>query len=699
MRSLLLVVGYFLFPTLCLSQSQFEPIDPNDVTIVRDKWGVPHIYGKTDAQVAYGLAWANAEDDFHTMQELMISAQQKGGRVWGEEGAQRDFLVHGIAVRERAEADFHTISHDHLKYLDGYCQGVNAFAASHKDEVRAKGLFPLKPIDIVTGYMFALSAISYVQGPVSKIVSGKYDGEETPYGSNAFAFNKNKTVDGSTMLCINPHQPVEGPFSWYEAHLCSEEGLNIHGAMFPGGTSIFLGNNEHLGWAHTFNHLDLVDVFKLEMHPKKKHLYRFNGEWKKLEKRPVWLKVKVKKWLPVIPVKKTTYWSEMGATFESKEGEFYAVKFGANERIRVGEQWYRMNKATNFSEFYEAVQIGSVARFNIIYADKNDTLYFINNGLIPKRNPTVDYSDVVGCNSDSTLWTGFHPPEDLVQVTNPDCGWIFNTNNNPSHATSRDEWGTLADYPQYYGWGVDRGENNRAERFLEMMDEQASSQISFDRMKEIKFDYEYPACGSFLNSIENLFHAYFPEHPELDELLHTVNSWDKIASKDSKGAAAYIIAFQKLWDLLGYGDGVFKGEVSIQDTMYLKALLWAKDEIDEHYGGEMPTLGEVQRHVRGDVDLPLAGFPDALAANYNKKHENGRYKPWVADSYVHFAQWPKDGGPVRIETLHPFGSSTRPDSPHYTDQMEMYSNQQTKTMTLEKEVIFKNAERIYHPGE
>ena len=148
--------------------------------------------------------------------------------------------------------------------------------------------------------------------------------------------------------------------------------------------------------------------------------------------------------------------------------------------------------------------------------------------------------------------------------------------------------------------------------------------------------------------------------------------------------------------MLGFNDTSFKKEVNVPDTTYLNALRWVKGQIDTHYGGEIPELGEVQRHVRGDVNLPLSGFPDALAANYNEVWKDGRYKPWVADSYVHFAQW-KDGKLVRMKTLHPFGASTRPDSPHYTDQMQLYTDQQTKPMTLDRKQIMEQAQRIYHP--
>ena len=484
------------------------------------------------------------------------------------------------------------------------------------------------------------------------------------------------------------------------SELCTEPGarpthsISIHGAMFPGSSSVFLGNNENLGWAHTFNHLDLVDVFELEMHPKKKRMYKYNGEWKQLEKRPVWLKVKLAKGI-ILPVKKMTYWSVYGATLKSPNGNYYAVKLPGNERVRVGEQWYRMDKASNYDEFYEALRMESISMFNIIYSDKDDNVLYLNNCVMPKRHEGVDYSRVVKSNSDKTLWSEFHDVEDLVQTYNPDCGWVFNTNNNPAHATVISEWQNLEDWPAYYGWD-DKGENNRAERFLEMMKEPESDKISYERMKEIKFDYEFPACGAYQNSIENLFHVNPNEHPEMSALITAINEWDKRGNKENKGAGAYLITFQKLFSMMGFADGEFKKAVCIPDTSYLTALRWAQNEIDTHYGGEIPALGEVQRHVRGDVNIPLSGFPDALAANYNEEWKDGRYKPWVADSYVHFAQW-KDGKLVRMETLHPFGASTRPDSPHYTDQMQLYADQKTKPMTLDKAKIMSEAKSVYHP--
>lgn len=207
-------------------------VNPDSVTIVRESWGVPHILGKTDADAAYGLAWANAEDDFRTVQELIVAAKGLSGKMMGKEGAQRDFFIHAIGAAKVVEEKFHEVPEDFVRYSEGYCQGINAFAAKFPNEVRVKGTFPINPKDAMVAYIFAMSALSGTTGPVGDLVDGKYDGATYEFGSNAFAFNSRKTADGSSMLCINPHQPVEGPFSCCEAHLISNEGLNIHEPCF-----------------------------------------------------------------------------------------------------------------------------------------------------------------------------------------------------------------------------------------------------------------------------------------------------------------------------------------------------------------------------------------------------------------------------------------------------------------------------------
>ena len=669
-----------------------DPIDPNKIEIVRDKWGVPHIFAEKDREVAYGLAWANAEDDFFTMQEMVIAGQGRSGELLGKDGAKRDFILHAIGAKELVEREFpQALSEDFIAYMQGYCQGLNAYAAKHPEQQALWGVFPVGPKDLLQTFVFMSSVVSGVHTELGKAVSGSFGAGSTWLGSNAMAVNSNMSADGSTMLCINPHQPMEGPFSWYEAHLCSEEGLNILGALFPGGLSIFLGSNEDLGWAHTVNKLDLVDVYKLKMHPKKHKWYMIDGEWKKLEPRPVRIKVNLSSIL-TLPVWKRTYWSDFGPTIRSKDGNFYALRFAANMDIRGQEQMYRLNKASSFNEFKEAIEMQAYVRYNIIYGDRDGNVMYLNNGLIPKRNEAYSWDGLLPGDTSSTLWTEFHPVADLPQVTNPECGIVFNTNNTPFNATCSTENLNEDDFADYFGF--DPGDNNRSRRLVELLAD--IDKVTLDDLKRIKFDSHYPDSSVFLTSLE-AFNNINPEsYPEISETLSRMQGWDKCADKYSEEAGMFLLTYQYIFEKLNVGVNSFFQGFDLPESTYVEAVEHAHGHLMEYFNTIDVTLGELQRHVKGNVDYPISGFPDALAASYSLPWGEGKFKSFVGDSYVQFATW-KDDEPVKLETLHPYGSSNRPNSPHYTDQMRLYADQETKHMTLDKDEIYQNAEQVYNP--
>ncbi len=673
------------------TRSEFAKVDAEAVRIVRDKWGVPHIFAKYDHEVAYGLAWANAEDDFATMQELLLAGQGMAGRHTGKDGAKRDFMAHLFNVRGIVDAQFDTVFTDQFKrYIDGYAQGLNAFAHQHPDEVLVPGLFPVSGKDIVYTNVFAACIVSGAHNEVAAIVKGDYDHGSTWMGSNAMAVNADHTDDGSTILMINPHQPMEGPFSWYEAHLCSEEGLNILGGLFPGGPAIFLGTNEHLGWAHTVNKLDLVDTYRLETHHRRKRLYKLDGEWHRMKMRPVLLRVKLSELLTV-PVPKITYWTEHGAALRSKDGSTYALRMGANQRVNTIEQMYRMNKATDLDEFYGALSMDAYPRYNIIYADKQGNIMYMNNGLVPVRDDAHDWSKVLPGNTRSTIWSRFHGIKERPQLINPKCGYVFNTNNTPFNATCRQENLRSSDFPAHFGF--DHGDNNRSSRMMELLEEY--DRLSLDDVKRIKFDCQYPDSSTFLASMDNFMKLDPNRFPDVAESIVKMQNWDRRATTDSEGAGMFILTYKYLFDKLEMGVHSFMDGMDVPDESYIEAINYARNHLMEYFQTLDVTLGELQLHVRGDKEYGVNGFPDALAANYSMPYTNGRFKSFVADSYVQFAQW-KDGK-LKLESLHPYGASNREGSPHYSDQMELYVNQQTKPMTLDRDEIFRTAERIYSP--
>ena len=425
-------------PLLFFVATLTAQINPDSITIVRDQWGVPHIFAKTDAEVAYGLAWATAEDDFKTMQDMLLPIKGLSGLVYGKEGAIQDVAVHLIGAEAIVEARYQNdLSPEFRKYLDAYCMGLNAYAASHKREVFHRKLFPIQGKDIIKAYVVGMSLMSGVEKELTAILKGKLAPAPNPsQGSNAFAISAKKTSDGKTYLAINSHQPLEGPNSWYEVHLCSEEGLNILGATFAPAPVIHLGATPNLGWAHTVNYPDFADTYQLVMHPEKKYWYQFDGEWLELE--PYHTKASIKL-LGILKVgaKQKFYQSKYGVTMETENG-FFALRFSANRDIRAAEQWHRMNKASNLDEFMEALRMQAIISTNIVYADREDHIFYISNGRFPKRNPAYDWKKILPGNTSATLWEDeYFPIDSLPQVLDPKSGYVFNCNNTPFVSSGR----------------------------------------------------------------------------------------------------------------------------------------------------------------------------------------------------------------------------------------------------------------------
>ncbi len=678
-----------LSPILQAQYTSFPPINPDNIQIARDEYGVPHIFAKTDAEVAYGLAWANAEDAFEYMQEMMLNTAGKMGRVTGKAGAPVDYFVHAIGAKETAQKAMNELSSDYLKYIDGYCQGINAFAKKYPKRVTSKKLLPIKPVNVVQGYLVTFAALNDVAGAVSKAVTGEYD-NALPYGvgSNAYAMNSSITKNGMTYLCTNPHFQLEGPFSFYEVHLHSEEGLNITGAIFQGGTSVFMGNNEHLGWGKTWNHFDGVDAYRLKMHPSKKLRYEMDGEWKKLEKRPVWLKVKVGP--IVIPVRKVTYWSDHGPVFKSPEGHFHAVRSPSIMHAGAGQQYYEMNKAQTFEEFKTAVATQKIGKFNIVYADRYDNLYYLFNGHIPVRDASANWEEVQPGNTSKNLWTKWYTMDELPQVENPNCGYIFNMNNTPYNATCEAENPTERLVPEDFI--KSKGNSNRATRFMELLTQK--EHYSFKDFKALKFDSQYPDDSKFLQSIATLYNLKPTEHKDLGDAIEVLQNWDKKAHAESEGATMTMLTLNYVFEKQGHLDGPFFTGLEADEKTYLEGLKHAKKHLMKYFGTVKVPLKKVQRFVRHDKDYAVNGFADVLMAQYAKPYKDGKYKLIYGDSYTHFVAFSKDG-PQKIETLLPF--STHQAAADYTDQIPMYNKHEMKVMSLDKELVLKQAVKVYAP--
>ena len=464
----------------------------------------------------------------------------------------------------------------------------------------------------------------------------------------------------------------------------SEEGTNIIGATFPGAPCILTGANEYLGWTHTVNYPDKADVFQLEM--KNRTTYIVDGEAHQLVKKKA--KMYIRFLGMRIPVSKVFYESIYGPTLRNKTGVF-AVRTPSTTNINALEQWWRMNKARSFSEFYSYLEWNALPGYNIGYADRNDTIFYISNGKIPKRDSSYDWQKVVPGNTKKTLWNSYYTTQELPQVIAPKSGYVYNANHSPFFSTAPDEnpnpdaFAKAMNYETY--------NNNRSTRLFDLLSEKDT--LTYEDFKRIKYDHSLPTPLNY-NFVD--FNAIFEmnpdDYPDVADLLMDIQNWDRVASADSYGAGAFAVLYYTL------GKYYSKlGPSKVFNKLLISTCLKdAKKHLLKHFKTTSIRLGDFQKLVRGDKELPIFGLPDVVTAMRGSAYKNGTIKINHGESYIALIRFGHNK--TSVASVISYGSSNHPDSPHYSDQMEMYRRFETKPMHFDRENVMKDAKKIYHPN-
>ncbi|RDC59279.1 Acyl-homoserine-lactone acylase [Alteripontixanthobacter maritimus] len=727
---LAVLVGLMVWEPLAADRGTPPPKGTYQAEIIRDEFGVPHIYGKTDADVAYGVAIAHSEDDFSTLQDVAAMTRGRYGAIAGEDGAQVDYLYHLLDARGTAQRNYASVPADTRALFEAYAAGMNDFATQNPGEVKLDRLFPLDGEDIATGFalrqplffglgntigpLVAGEKLNREQGPPIPQKSPNIDepapesvrpappiahtqasgrtrplplhaGENAAFaGSNAFAIAPEKSGDGVTRLVSNSHQPWRGGVAWYELVVESGEGWHYAGANFPGSPFPFLGHNEHLGWTNTVNQPDMVDVYRLEMSDDGSQ-YRLDGEWRDLETRTVTLPVRFGP--VVLPVRRDILRSVHGPVIANDNGHF-AIRYGGMDSLGALDAYYRMNKATSFAEWEAILARLDVPSTNFIYADEAGNIGYYYNAAIPDRPATIagkrpDWRGILPGNDSALIWNGTVDFEALPQVVNPASGWVFNANNRPDNAAGPGSDVTFTDFAPEMG--IELRDTNRARRAARLMAE--ADVIDRETLERIKYDTGYDRSGYVADMLDAVAALDLKDGSRLAQAQALLNGWDLFADNVGRGDALALLMIRPYMGA-DYQNG------TIPDVR--EELQRSADHLMEHFGRLDPPMSKLLRLRQGSgdnrVDLPLDGGSDTLrASTLWDVDDDGRLSVRHGDSFIQFVEW-KDGELLKSESIQPYGAATtRPNSLHYADQASLFVQHKLKPVRFYRADVLKNA--------
>jgi penicillin amidase/acyl-homoserine-lactone acylase len=701
-----LVVGVALFLIVSDRLGQPAPPDPAaliakaqqyDVHIKRDTFGVPHVVGRRDVDVAFGFGFAHAEDDFATIQQVALAVRGQLAATEGRKGAVTDYLVQLFRVWETVNARYEIdLPPDVRHVMEAYADGVNYFAALHPRQTM-RGALPLTGKDVAAGFVFKLPFFYGLDKVLLKLTEpeggrgiskGGKDAflvthDPLPVGSNAVAVGPRRSADGATRLLVNSHQPNSGPVAWYEAVLDSGEGWHVAGGFFPGSPFMLHGHNEHLGWANTVNEPDLVDVYQLTINPANQNQYWLDGQWRDFEKSDA--KIRVKIWGPLVwPAHREVLYAVQGPVLKTGRGVF-AIRYAGMNEMRQPLEYYRLNKAGTLADWRAAMALQALPSLNFVYADEKGNIGYVYNGLFPVRQEGTDWKGTLPGDRSDMIWHAYLPFDKVPQLWNPPSGFVFNSNNTPFHSTAPADDLKPQDFSPTLG--IQTNMTNRAWRALETYG--ADPQITAASFHAYKYDLSYSARSDLAQIVADICAIDPGKDADLQQAQEILKRWDRETEVANRSAALAV--------LMGEPVLVAK-EQGTSPPRPIDTLREAIQSLKTHFGRLDPEWGEVNRLRRGTVDLAIDGGPDTYRAVYGDQQLDGTLTAMAGDTLIMFVSWDKSGQ-LTSESIHQFGSATMDkSSPHYADQSPLFVALKTKSVLFTRAQLAGHVEIDYRPG-
>jgi acyl-homoserine-lactone acylase len=691
-----------------------------NITIIRDNWGIPHVYGKTDADAVFGVVYAQAEDDFNRVETNFINSQGRLAEAEGEKEIYRDLRMKLFIDPADMKSQYDKGPDWLKKLMDGWADGLNYYLATHPT-VKPRVIKHFEPWmaltfsegsiggDIERVNLTQLEAF-YGNAPKKETSSAEFPVYVEPTGSNGAAVAPSNTSSHHALLLINPHTSF---FFRAEAQMSSEEGLNAYGALTWGQFFIYQGFNERAGWMHTSSGVDNIDEY-LETIVKTDtggFTYKFGNE-----ARPVTVQkivVPYKSGAGMAKKEFTIYRTHHGPIVREADGKWVAVRL-MNEPLKALQQSYSRTKARSYKAYRDVMELHTNSSNNTIYADADGTIAYFHSNFIPRRDNKFDWTKPVDGSDPATEWNGVLSIDETPGLRNPSNGWLYNTNNWPWSAAGPNS-PKKADFPKY----VERnGENPRGIHAIKVLD--GRTDFTLESLMAAAYDSYLP---SFAIQIPALVKAYDktpasnPIKAALAEQMALLRKWDYRWS-----ATSVETSLAQYWgEEIGrkVNDEVRKSGMSADDyiaqkaapAQLVEALATASDKLAADFGSWKTPWGDINRYQRVNGDI-VQKFDDAKPsipvgftssrwgslASFGARTYPGTKKMYgtSGNSFVAVVEF---GDRVRAKAVSAGGESGSPASPHFGDQAARYSTGDLRDVYFYRDQLQGHTEREYHPGK
>ncbi|MEN7341668.1 MAG: penicillin acylase family protein [Pseudomonadota bacterium] len=715
-----------LFAQGCVSSSKV--IDPElarlaaraeRVEIIRDDYGVPHVYGQTDADTVFGLLYAQAEDDFPRIERNYIWAIGRLAEVEGETALYSDLRARLYMTRAEAEAAYDSAPAWLQALCDAWADGLNYYLATHSD-VRPMLLDrfePWMPMYFSEGSIggdierIPLDRLARFYGADAMVATAAVALDDRWFpaqgGSNGFAINGERIASGKSMLLINPHT------SFYfrgEVHAVSEEGLNAYGAVTWGQFFVYQGFNEHTGWMHTSTYVDFIDEFIEDVRAVDGggHQYRYGDEWRSVDALPVTLRYRDDD--GVAERTFTMYRTHHGPITHAIDGRWVATKINW-EPVNALRQSYQRTKLANYDEFRDMMDIRTNSSNNTVFADSSGNIAYFHGNFVPRRDTRFDFSKPVDGSDPSTDWQGLHDVDEIVTVLNPAGGWIQNANSTPFTAAG-DDSPIREDYPVYMAPDPENFRGVHAVRLLSQ-----AKELTLDGLMGLAHDPYMPGFEQLIGGLVDAENEAVARDDDAREALAVLRAWDMKTGSDSvamtlahfygnrylrsKSLPASLSEMEKI-NALG---------TDTQPAERLAVFAETLDALSRDFGDwRLPwsTVNRYQRlsgaiNLNFDDDQPsigvgfansrwgaLADFGAVEVPNANKLYGT------TGNSFAAVVQF---GDRLQAKSILVGGQSNDPDSPHFDDQVKAYVEADWKDVAFYKPDVLARATSRYRPGD